>query len=266
MISEWVTRFNVRVRPWEERPDRPAEDVVYRVKDLFTTRDGSWEPSNREGALPQWARDRYLRPFGAPDYFDDAGADHHLFARVLDLDGRPLTDADLVQFWSGGFAKLGDPAYQGYRPATPKQRSGWANIPVFSHYSPERGEIGPWCWCPRGAGDVVEGGGMPFSWHVSTFAVWQAEPQATEPDGPETPGPAEPGDDTALDDLRRQAWNLAGLALDPDSPFVHYARSHNLGAPLTGVFDAAGLRAQGFAGGIVYAPAAQPHIIRHVAW
>jgi hypothetical protein len=83
-ISDWVSRFNVSVRRNEERPDNPPGEVVYRLTELFTTRDGSWEPSDKPGTLPQWARDEHLRPFGAPDYFDDAGGDHHLFARVLD--------------------------------------------------------------------------------------------------------------------------------------------------------------------------------------
>jgi hypothetical protein len=43
--SEWVARLNLSVKPCESRPDAPAGAIVYRVKDIFTARDGLWEPS-----------------------------------------------------------------------------------------------------------------------------------------------------------------------------------------------------------------------------
>lgn len=126
--GDWVDPFNLQVLRCEERPDRPEGEIVYRLVDLWTTRDGSWDPGvDTPGRLPAWARDAYLKPSGAADYFDDAGADHHLFARVLDLDGNPVITPDLVMFWSDGIQQLGDPGYQGYVRVTPKSRSGWAN-------------------------------------------------------------------------------------------------------------------------------------------
>ena len=94
-ISDWIKQFNIVVVPCEERPDKPAGEVVYRLKDLFTTCEGSWDPSHDMGSLPQWARDAYLRPPSADDYFDDAGGAQHLFARVLDLEGKPVKTPDL---------------------------------------------------------------------------------------------------------------------------------------------------------------------------
>ena len=175
MISEWANKFNIKIVPCEQRPDKPSGEIVYRIKDLFTTRNGSWEPSNDYGSLPQWARDAYLKPSGAPDYFDDAGADHSLFALVLGLDGKPVKTEILVRFWSDGFDKLGDPGYAGYVRSTPKPGSGWAKNDIWNNFKPEAGQQGAWCWCPDGAADVALGGGMPNNHHVSTFVVWQAE-------------------------------------------------------------------------------------------
>ena len=153
------------------------------IKDIFTTRDGSWEPKNVYGGVDQWARDTYLKPTGNPEYFDDAGADHHLFAAILDKDGKLLKNMDML-YWSDGFAQLGNPAYNGYvqgsngfRYPRTKERSGWANIVMDpgSSYVPERGEMGPWCWAPFGLpAEVMCGGGMPAKQHVSVFVVWQA--------------------------------------------------------------------------------------------
>ena len=50
MISRWATDLNVEVRKCEDRPDHPTGDTVYRLIDLFTTHNGSWDPANR--ALP----------------------------------------------------------------------------------------------------------------------------------------------------------------------------------------------------------------------
>jgi hypothetical protein len=269
-IGDWVPRFNVAVKRCEERPDTPAGDIVYRVKDIFTTRDGSWEPSGAEGSLPQWARDAYLRAHNAPDFFDDGGGDHHLFARILDLDGRPVVTSGLVKYWSDGFSQLGNPAYQNYVRMTPKEKSGWANQVIFNSFSPERGEHGAWCWCPDGPADVVVGGGMPFNWHVSYFAVWQAEhrtPVVAPIDGggePEVPVVAPPG--VNIDDLRVAAWRQRGLSMESATAFAAYARRNLLGAPQTAEFALGALRVQGYAAGIVFAPIGQWADVGHISW
>lgn len=271
-VGEWIQPLNISIKRAEERPDNPQGDLVFRVIDLFTTRDGSWDPRpGHMGSVSQWARDAYLRPWDAPDRFDDAGGDHHLFARVLGLNGAPLTDTDLVQYWSDGFQQLGNPQYNGYAHITPKNHSGWANLVMSggSNYVPERGEQGPWCWCPRGAADVVVGAGMPANHHVSVFAVWQAQqrnatPPVDEPhDEPIVPPVA---DVPAMTSIRQEAWRQVGVAFNRDSSFASYARVHALGAPLTNEFDIPPFRAQGFVGGIVYAPIGQWDLIQHVAW
>jgi len=199
--------MNLSIKSIAERPDHPpvgADNVVYVIKDVFTTRDSSWDPSSVYGGIDQWARDAYLKPVGDPEYFDDAGADHHLFTLILDLEGNKLKNHELL-YWSDGFEQLGNPAYDGYaqgpgdhRYPLTKDRSGWGNIVMFgSSYVPERGEQGPWCWTPRGLpAEVMCGGGMPANMHISTFVVWQAmlvEPEPTEPEPtPVEPTPVEP--------------------------------------------------------------------------
>ncbi len=116
------------------------------VKDVFTTRDGSWEPGKSDpGTVVQWGRDTYLRPMGAPDYFDDAGADHHMFSRLENADGTFVREAEMV-YWSDGLAKLEDPNYNGYVTLKTKHHSGWGNVVLSpgANYVPARGESGPW--------------------------------------------------------------------------------------------------------------------------
>ena len=170
------------------------------IKDVFTTRDGSWEPSGVYGSIDQWARDSYLKPLGDPEYFDDAGGDHHLFAAIIGLDGKLMKLHDIL-YWSDGFDALGDPTYDGFfvgangaRYPQTKEKSGWINIIMSpdSSYVPERGEHGPYCWTPAGApAEVMCGAGMPAKQHVSVFVVWQAvlAEQVTpgEPTQPEWP-------------------------------------------------------------------------------
>ena len=405
-IGEWANSLNLSVRSLAERPDRDqalaGADVVYVLKDLFTTRDGSWEPSDHPGSRPDWAVD-YLRPVGAPDYFDDAGADHHIFAAIIGLDGRYIPNY-AVKFWSDGFDKLGDSTYQGYVDRETKDKSGWINIPIGpgSNFVPERGESGPWCWAPVGAADVVCGGGLPANQHVSTFAVWQAIARTdydasqgggvavpTTPSTPATPstptapaaeqdkkifmpffaaGPpsasssvspsaivAAPVDEESVDEesvdeksvdkksvgeksvddeavredsvgkeaanqeaaseesesksavmmsrnagtdksnadeadlsdgalesdpgeanvkeseestdfLRKAAWQRIGVEFDPNHQLIQYARTHNLGAPVTPEFDFEEYVVQGYQSGVVYMPKDQSGPILHTDW
>ncbi|MCB0046151.1 MAG: M23 family metallopeptidase [Caldilineaceae bacterium] len=197
-ITPWFNHMNMSIQSIADRPDNPDPngDKVYLVKDVFTTINGSWEPSDTPYSIPQWARDAYLKPWGAPDYFDDAGADHHLFVAVLGEDGE-LRRFYPVRFWSDGFAKLGDPSYEGYVHRETKERSGWINIPIGpdSNFVPERDESGPWCWAPDGAAEVICGGGLPAKQHVSTFVVWQEAPRSAIDSGGEIGGPiSEPGE------------------------------------------------------------------------
>lgn len=164
-ISQYATSLGIEVTPFEAIAAPPAGAIVYRIKDIFTTVNGSWEGGNVE----PWARSAYLRPAGAADYFDDAGADHHIFGRVENPNASVITNLP-IKFWTYQWA--GNDTTQGVKP-----RSGWANIVMYSssNFVRERGERGPWAWAVAGAySDIVTGAGMPSNRHVSFFAVWQA--------------------------------------------------------------------------------------------
>jgi hypothetical protein len=286
-MSEWITHYNVTVKPLKARPDRPTGEVVYVLKDLFTTRNGSWEPLALPGSVPQWARDEYLKPFDAPDYFDDAGGDHHLFAAVIGLDGKFVRNQEII-YWSDGFEMLGDPDYEGYIHRLTKEKSGWANVITGpgSSFVPERNESGPWCWAPKGASEVISGGGLPANHHISFFAVWQAVPasEGEQPDDddeqtgddssiylPTTPKEIAPAaseqifnpDTLALHIYREAIWNRLGLELRVDSVIAAYARRNKLGRPLANEIEINGHRLQGFNEAIVIMPVGQPQRISH---
>lgn len=176
-ISNWARQFGVQVTPVDAVSQPPNGAKVWRVKDIFTTRDGSWDVSNQPGSIEQWARDEYLWR-----EFDDAGADHHLFGHA---------DGISIRFWT--WTDNGNQTTQ-----QAKLQSGWANIPLYasSSFVPERGERGPWAWQPNVPyADVVTGGGLPARQHVSWFVVWRAETYnggiVTEPEKPTEP-PVEP--------------------------------------------------------------------------
>ena len=252
-ISAWVRKLNLTIRTLDQRPDQPMGNTVYLVKDIFTTRFGSWELSDELAAIVPWARAAYLTP-----YFLEAGADHHLFAAVLGLDGQLVKDLDTI-FWSDGFDKLADASYQGFVHVKTKESSGWANLFMASGSSfvPERGEAGPWCWCPVGASEVVCGGGLPSNQHISTFVVWQAV-------NVELKGGTENAVNIAA--MCTAAWQGLGVHALGDSALAEYARQNNLGAPQMAGFELNGYLVQGFAGGIVYAPTIDLAPIQHTGW
>ncbi len=305
-LGSWIEYLKPSIKRIDERPDRPSGSVAYLIKDVFTTRDGSWEPSDKMGSVDGWAREAYLKPWGAPDYFDDAGADHHIFACVLGLDGKPIPDFG-IRYWSDGFAQLGNSAYQGYVSRRTKTQSGWANIPMDggANYFPESGQQGPWCWTPDGAAEVFCGGGMPSNNHVSFFVVWQAVEQVVNPPlpgdqnvflpwvagpsqelplppvippeegGPAAPEPTAPpptvpqqpaSNDPVLRTLREDAWLRVGIESSHETVLAAYARAVALGLPVTHEFVSGEFTAQGFAGGIVFSRTDRPEEITHIAW
>jgi len=144
----------------------------YVVKDIFTTRDGSWEPSSRQYSVTQWARDSYLKPWGAQDHFDDAGGATHLFGAVIGLNGWLLKNVPIRFFTRDGKHE---------HTARTKAGSGWANMFMNrdSSFNPVNGATGVWCWSPEDA-ELLCGGGLPqidgYTTHTSTFCVWQQVP------------------------------------------------------------------------------------------
>lgn len=178
MISAWATKFNIGIKSAVVANGQQ----VYRVKDIFTTRNGSWEPSSVEGSIEPWARALYLRPFGAADYFDDGGGDHHLFGAIVE----PVTSRTIktggIHYWT--WTDDSNHVVQ-----TVKTKSGWANNLMFNVYNPDldlntgTGEKGAWACSPSTTipADIVLGAGMPFNWHVSFFATWTLESAVVTP-------------------------------------------------------------------------------------
>ena len=169
-LHETFERLKLEILPMSS-PTPAAGQMVYVLKDFFTTELGSWEVGqNWEFGLPQWARDAYLKPYGDEHYFDDAGGDHHLFGAVLDEYGHLMPGLSFTFAWPDG---------ESVREV--KQHSCWANEAIYSKYNPDAGERGSWSWWPNpsassGTAGYVEGIGgasLPFGRHVSFFAVWQ---------------------------------------------------------------------------------------------
>lgn len=175
-ISKWAQEFGITVEPTAGQPG----ETIYRAKDIFTTRDGSWEPSDKPGSVPQWARDAYLKPMNHPQYNDDGGADHHLFGAVA-VDGN-LQPWGTIHYYT----YTDDQNHTNQR----AKIHGWANIPIYGHSDVP----GPWAWYPKNhkSADVVKGGGLPDGIHVSWFVVWEVVtlPTVTPPiDPPKPPQP-----------------------------------------------------------------------------
>lgn len=200
MISTEVTALNLVVQSATVQ----AGQQYYKLLDLFSTRDGSWEPSQVMGAIPQWARDRYLKPWGSPDYFDDAGGDHHVFGCVWDTaNNRPLKTGKIHYYtWTDNANHVDMDV---------KEKSGWANVVMYNKYYPDQGEKGAWAWYPSTGGlpaDIVMGGGMPYGNHISFFASWVlAYAEDTLPD---------PTEDARI--LKLEAWAKAISAQYPQGP------------------------------------------------
>lgn len=167
-ISDGAERLGI------DLTDAPLNVGAFRVKDIFTTKDGSWEPGGRSDySIPGWAREAYLLPYGHPEYFDDAGADHHILVRVEDEDG-DIVQTGVAYNTDDGFAEAHD---------TGKKDSGWVNLPIYNSANP--GDYSPWTHGPSGSGVFVRGGALPHNQHVSLFVVWTYDPDAVDPDPPD---------------------------------------------------------------------------------
>lgn len=149
-MSDGAHKLNI------ELVDGAVMSGEFEIKDIFTTQDGSWDPDDKPYSVPQWARDAYLTKS-----FDDAGAAHHLFSRFEDENGTPMHFYVSYQAGSGSMELV------------ETKPSGWANLPMFNSFSPERGEHGPWRAFKPDIRHGINGTGLPNNLHVSTFVVWQ---------------------------------------------------------------------------------------------
>lgn len=153
----------------------------YEVKDIFTTHDGSWEPSGDTYAPPQWAINDYLTPS-----FDDAGAATHILVRVEDEKGQPISAP--IAFYNG--ARLDRVLVTG------EKFSDWCNFPLWSDssFDAEAGQSGSWAVSPvlSVPCDKVVGLGLPNRWHISTFIVFERKVNGSVPPVPPVPPTPDP--------------------------------------------------------------------------
>ena len=132
-LTPWFDALNLAIKRIDERPDHPSGEVVYVLKDLFTTRDGSWEPSDQPYAAPDWARAAYLDP----GVFTKAFERTNLYAAVLDEAGNFVYGHPILN-WSDGFERLGDPSYDGFVRQNAWEAPGWSTMVMYGSSSCER--------------------------------------------------------------------------------------------------------------------------------
>lgn len=205
-IGDEAKKLNISV----DRATPNAAGQVYRVRDIWTTRDGKWDVDGAPGGLPQWARDTYLKGFGAPDYFDDAGGDHHMFGGIYNEVNRNMENNATIHYWTWT-----DNANQVDMPV--KVKSGWANVIMFNKFNPAEppGNQGAWAWRVASSipSDVVKGGGLAFGWHVSFFASFVLTNETGTP-----PVDPPPTSDTAARVAKLELWARAISKAYPQGP------------------------------------------------
>lgn len=137
---------------------------VWRLTDLWTTIEGSWEPSASVYSVPEWARSEFM------SVFPMTGGNHNIYAVMLAPIGEgkvaPVRD-ERMKFWHNHGAFFQQPKSAGYfeqdifgsfNPDAPEQSGGWS-------VSPE-----------HPISDMVSGMGLPMNQHVSLFCVWRWVP------------------------------------------------------------------------------------------
>lgn len=165
------------------RPDTK----IWRLVAVWTTLNGSWEPSVNPSSpftIDQWARDEFLRAPNDPYYNDGGGGDHHIFAMCQNSDAVPYRGAGFL-FTSDGPQWLQPGSNTSHVIMMTAKQHGWADLAMYNSLS-RPPEPGPWSVTKYGISDILTGVGMPWNYHVSTFAVWQGMTwaEAGQPDYP----------------------------------------------------------------------------------
>lgn len=156
LISNGAQKLGIKIAPIANLdPTKP----VYVVTHIFTVLNGTWSDTGNIYDSPQWAIEQFYP-------HDEAGADHHLFGKVIGKDGKPKSCQ--IKFWT--------PNYHGNEASETSKSSGWVNFSLgeSSSFNPDVGARGEWAWQPQLAqAEMVTGGGLPNNWHVSTYVVWR---------------------------------------------------------------------------------------------
>jgi hypothetical protein len=157
---------------------------MYKLVDQWTTRDGRWEVDNREYGLDQ----EHFNQYGSEASY--LGGATHIYAKTLD------GPSNTIRFFTR------DNQNQEIKS---EEANGWANVALYhsSAYKPDKGEIGWWNVEVSGApSQTIEGIGLPYSWHVSHFLVFEWD-EAGEDEEPELPdeGPEIPENPPTSDSI-----------------------------------------------------------------
>ena len=155
---------------------------MYRVKDVFTTRDGNMDPNGdpREYGISKEMMEKYGHEI------EDKGCATCIFVK---LEGGV---SDTVFFFTNG----------GHSEEHKVRQDRWAQTNMYnpgSGYNPDNKE-GPWSVHAKDAASDIYGGiGLPYGWHVSTFVVLEWEEGADGGNGETGEGPEEPEEPEGLD-------------------------------------------------------------------
>lgn len=149
---------------------------MYKLTKKFNSRDGKLEVDNREYGMTQEGLDEI------GDAKPHVGGATHLFVKTK---GGP---SNRVRFSTKDNA---------ISEVKEEKNHGWAEYGLMhsSSYVPDRGEVGWWNVRVEDApGEIVDGLGLPNSWHVSTYIVfeWDADETGELPEVPEEEGPEVP--------------------------------------------------------------------------
>lgn len=149
--------------------------MKYKLSKMFTSRDGRLEPDSRPYGMTQEGLDEI-----GPEARPHLGGATHLFVKVK---GGP-SNTVLFSTRDGQ-----------HNIRVEEKAHGWAEYALghSSAYNPDRGEIGWWSVSVEDApSDVVEGLGLPYSHHISTFIVFEWVDENEEDGGETGEGPEIP--------------------------------------------------------------------------
>ena len=150
----------------------------YAVTDEWTTRDGHLYPTGEMYSIDDEHAKRMEQ-----EQIDGGGCATCFFVK---LEGG---DAKTVRFYTTA----------GYTEEHDVDTKGWAHISMYnpgSGYNPNN-NVGPWSALAKDASsDVIDGVGLPFGWHVSTFKVltWHEDQEGGGSDGGNEGGGGNSGD------------------------------------------------------------------------
>lgn len=166
---------------------------MYKLVKHFTSRDGRLQPDDR----PYGITAEGIAELG--DAAPHLGGATHIFVKTV---GGPSNEI-LFSSRDGQYVfKRAEKAH------------GWAEFEL-SHgnasYIPDRGEIGWWSAQVASApSEIVEGIGLPYSWHVSTFLVFAWSDAGSElPEVPDEGGPDIPDQPAPSEKFLRMEFSIA---------------------------------------------------------